>query len=352
MEYFLEEDLLEIDSRLHDLFDKIAGKTFLITGATGFIGRYLIAALLNFNKTTKRPFSIVAIDNHITSQHPSIVESLKTDPNVEYIYGDAKIGAELPNKFEYIIHAAGIASPEHYLANPLQTIDVTVNATKHLLEKARSDNAKMLFFSSSEIYGEPDSRFIPTSEDYRGNVSCRGPRSCYDESKRLAETLCWIYSHYYKVKIDVVRPFNIYGPGMMPSDYRVMPNFANAIARSEEMTIYGTGKQTRTFCYVTDAIVMMFKILILGNESDVYNIGNPTPEISIFDLAQKIKNVTKTDVGIKIIEYPNKYPKDDPSRRCPNISKFTSKFNDKPMVDLDSGIEKFFNWAKKNYHTL
>lgn len=173
------------------------GLTVLLTGAAGFLGRYLIAVMQKHNLNCHNPINIIAIDNYITSNPLDKNDNRKTDPNIEWIYGDAHIAAELPNHIDFIIHAAGIASPEHYLANPLATIDVAVNATKKLLEKAKSCSARMLFFSSSEIYGDPDPIFVPTKEDYRGNVSCRGPRACYDESKRLAETLCWVYQNYF-----------------------------------------------------------------------------------------------------------------------------------------------------------
>ena len=334
---------------LSNELNQMSGSTVLVTGAAGFLGRYLIAVFQAHNLLHPRPINLIAIDNYITSIPLEKNDSRKIDPNIEWIYGDAQIAAELPNHIDYIIHAAGIASPEHYQANPLETVDVAVNATKKLLEKARICKARFLYFSSSEIYGDPHPQFVPTSEDYRGNVSCRGPRACYDESKRLAETLCWIYQQYFDLKIFVIRPFNIFGPGMMPKDYRVLPNFASAIFKNEPLLVYGDGRQTRTFCYVTDAIKFMLKILVNGNNSDVYNVGNPNPEISMIDLAKKVREITNTDSKINIVGYPEKYPKDDPSRRCPNIDKYTSTFQDQPIIILDEGLKRFFSWSKLNY---
>jgi len=349
MNYFLDEDLGLIVEKAKKSLDKLRGKTVLITGAAGFLGRYFVATFQLYNKNSTNPINMIALDNHITSNALSRNDQRRKDPNIEWIYGDAELGAKLPDKIDYLIHAAGIASPEHYQANPLETINVSVNATQALLEKAKINNAKFLYFSSSEIYGDPEPAQIPTSEDYRGNVSCRGPRACYDESKRLGETICWIFETYFNLHVSVVRPFNIYGPGMMPKDYRVMPNFANAWLTNVPLKLYGGGNQTRTFCYITDAIDAFLKILIESKKSDVYNVGNPYPEISMIGLAELVKKIVDPKLKIEQIEYPKTYPKDDPNRRCPNINKLASELNFKPTVSLEEGIQKFFRWAELNY---
>jgi UDP-glucuronate decarboxylase len=350
IDYYRHEDIVEILDRSRSTLNKLSGKTVMVTGAGGFLGRYFIALFQTFNSIPDiSPIYIIALDNYVTSSPPGKNDPRKIDENIEWIYGDAHLGSQLPNKVDFIFHLAGIASPEHYQANPLMTIDAAVNSTRALLEKARKDKARVLYFSSSEIYGDPHPDNVPTSEDYRGNVSCRGPRACYDESKRLGETLCWVYEKYFQVFVSVVRPFNIFGPGMMPKDYRVMPNFTSSLLNGKPIQVYGSGMQTRTFCYINDAIVAFLKILIEGAVPDVYNVGNPNPEISMRDLANLVAELSVVGVGVEVVDYPTKYPKDDPTRRCPDISKLERDFRFQPEVGLEEGIKRFLDWASEVY---
>jgi UDP-glucuronate decarboxylase len=348
MHLYLDEDIKEIANSIPDTLRKLSGKTVLLTGAGGFLGRYFVAVIKYVNAQPGfNPIRVVAMDNYVSSVKWNPNEDL--DINFEWIYGDAILGAQLPDKYDYIIHAAGIASPQHYRANPLATIDVAVNVTRELLEKAKKDNARMLFFSSSEIYGDPFPEFVPTTEDYRGNVSTRGPRACYDESKRMGESLCWVYENYFDVQVSVVRPFNVYGPGMMPKDYRVLPNFAASIARNEELSIYGDGRQTRTFCYITDAIIGFLKVLVDSQSPNVYNVGNPSPEISMNELAKIVLEISGKKVASRLSDYPDTYPEDEPNRRCPDISRIKTQLDFSPQVTLEVGLSRFLNWAQENY---
>lgn len=346
---FTTSDIDEIVARLNPSLSKLSGKTILITGAAGFLGRYFVAVLQKYNFSAANPVSIVALDNYITSASGENHEMRIVDANIEWIYGDASIAAGLPDKFDFILHAAGIASPEHYRAHPLETINVAVNVTKDLLVKAQSGDSRMLFFSSSEIYGDPLPQFVPTNENYRGNVSTRGPRACYDESKRLGETLCWIFETYYGVHVSIARPFNVYGPGMMAKDYRVLPNFGSSWVKGESLKIYGSGNQTRTFCYITDAIVGFFKILLDAPKPNVYNVGNPSPEISILELGNLIKTLIDPKIVLEKIAYPSTYPEDEPTRRCPDISLISTDLDFSPLVSLNEGLERFFSWARTSY---
>lgn len=349
MNSYLESDIQGIVENLKGIAQKISNSTILLTGASGFLGKYFMAVFAEIkSKYPNSKLRIVAIDNYTTSNKEDLPQKDIGD-YVEWIYADAKIASDLPDKFDYIIHAAGIASPQHYRAKPLETIYVAVDVTRGLLEKAKQDSARFLFFSSSEIYGDPIMSEVPTKETYRGNVASRGPRSCYDESKRLGETLCWIYSENYGVHASVVRPFNVYGPGMMPTDYRVLPNFAWSVSNGKVISIYGDGNQTRTFCYITDAIVGFFKVLIDSETPDVYNVGNPSPEISINELVKKIGEVLGIEPKLQHISYPESYPADEPMRRCPDISKIQNDLDYHPQVNLEEGLKRLFEWSDKYY---
>ena len=349
MKYVVDSDIEEIFLTMESSLKKLSGKTIVITGAAGFLGRYFLSVFARANQSLKIPIKMIGIDNYLTSNEEYSENNYRNLPNLEWIYGDALIASQLPNKFDYILHAAGIASPQHYRANPLLTIDVTINVTRSLLERAKAENSRMIFFSSSEIYGDPAPEFVPTSEEYRGNVSVRGPRACYDESKRLGETLCWIYQTYFDTKVFVVRPFNVYGPGMMPTDYRVLPNFAASIKEGKALSVYGDGLQTRTFCYVTDSIIGFLKVLLDAPAPDVFNIGNPEPEISMLGLIQEIGIVLGRKIEFINQDYPESYPADEPNRRCPDITKAQSIINFQPKVSLNEGLSRFFDWTRENY---
>jgi UDP-glucuronate decarboxylase len=186
-------------------------------------------------------------------------------------------------------------------------------------------------------------------ESYRGNVSCQGPRACYDESKRVGETLCYIFHTRNGTATNTIRPFNVYGPGMQESDYRVLPNFASRVKAGQPLHVYGSGDQTRTFCYITDAMVGFLLVLLKGVPGEAYNIGNTSPEISVKDLVARIQSVVGESVKYEIIEYPDSYPADEPLRRSPDITKAKLQLGFDPTVQLDDGLTRFFSWTDKSY---
>jgi UDP-glucuronate decarboxylase len=349
-EFCLSNDLLEIVENLGGDAKLFEGKNILITGGRGFLGRYFMSVFnyLNENLFT-HPANIYIIDNFITSG--KLGENLHQYENITYINHDVikPLDKEIDCKLDFVIHAAGIASPFYYRAHPMETLDVATTGTKNMLELALKNNARFTFFSSSEIYGDPDPHYIPTPENYRGNVSITGPRSCYDISKRLGETLCYIYHTNFGLHTNVIRPFNIFGPGMQANDYRVLPNFASNIQKNQRLKIYGTGNQTRTFCYITDAIVGFLLVFSKGVYGEPYNIGNPVPEISMLDLLSKMNVVLSKDFNYDIIDHPDSYPADEPQRRCPDITKAQLQLNYNPKVSLDDGLSRFFDWAFINY---
>ena len=349
MDRYLPNDIKEIYHRLSDRLEPMGDSTVLISGAHGFLGRYFTALFLAHNSAKpKSPIKLILLDNHITSDPEAGNEEHSS--KVKFITHDVIQPLEIKEPVDYVIHAAGIASPFYYRKYPLETLEVATTGTKNFLKMAKAHPLKgFLFFSSSEIYGDPDPKHVPTQESYRGNISSLGPRACYDESKRLGETLCQIFHEQYGVPTKMVRPFNVYGPGMKEADYRVLPNFASRIKGNKPIHVYGHGKQTRTFCYINDAIVGFTLALLDGLPGQVYNIGNPEPEVSVWDLVKILEKVLKKKIPLNQVEYPDSYPADEPQRRCPDITKAIFQLGYKPEVPIETGLERFMNWALARY---
>lgn len=350
--FLLASDIDEIVANLPiGMLRQLAGKHIVITGARGFLGRYLTAviAYLNEHHLLEKPLRVTGIDNFISSGEEGI--KVPKIPHIEFIAADViqPLVADL-GRIDYIFHAAGIASPAHYRKYPLETLEVATTGLKNMLELARAnEGCRFSFFSSSEIYGDPDPSNVPTKETYRGNVACLGPRACYDMSKRLGETMVQIYAQQYGVHATIIRPFNVYGPGMQEHDYRVLPNFAARIAQRKDLEVYGDGKQTRTYCYVTDAIGGFLRVLVNGEAGEPYNIGNPSPEISVNDLATTIaKALPSESIHVHRMPHPASYPADEPNRRCPDITKART-LGYSPRITLDDGLKRFFGWALSTY---
>ena len=345
---FIDSDISEICERLGDAADDLSGKTVVLTGGRGFLGRYFSEVIMELNKTRlAKPCKMLLLDNLITAGE--LGKQPFGDDNIEFVKHDVSQPFQVDREVDYVIHAAGIASPYYYRAYPLEALDVAVQGSRHMLELAKEKNARYTFFSSSEVYGDPDPRHVPMQESYRGNVSSQGPRACYDESKRLGETLCYIYHDTYGTPTNTIRPFNVYGPGMQEADYRVLPNFASCIKGGRTLKVYGTGNQTRTFCYVTDAINGFLRVVARGVPGEAYNVGNPTPEISVFELVEEIEKVLGKTVDKEVIEYPDSYPADEPNRRCPDIVKARRQLDYNPQVTIADGLKRFFEWTDETY---
>lgn len=346
--FFLDSDIEEISDRIKNDAEKFSNKTILLTGGKGFLGRYIVEVLKKLNKEKlEQPTKLIVLDNLITAGDFGL-ESI-ADSNIKFIQHDVIKKIDIQEKIDYIIHAAGIASPQHYRDHPLETLDISITGTKNMLELAKKNDSRFTFFSSSEIYGDPTENNIPTTEEYRGNVSTQGPRACYDEGKRTGETLCYIYHNYEKVKTTIVRPFNFFGPGMQEKDFRVLPNFASQIKNNKPLNVYGTGNQTRTYCYITDAITGLFQVILSGIPGETYNIGNPNPEVSVIELVKKISESIKREIQYNIIKHPSNYPSSEPNRRCPNIKKAQNEINYTPKVELNEGLRRFFLWTEENF---
>jgi UDP-glucuronate decarboxylase len=350
MSFFINNDIEEIIHNSQEELQILAGRKILLAGGGGFLGRYFNKVVYDFNLSQAKKIHLTSVDNFISSSKV-LSESLFKADSLNFVEGDIsdKNFVTSLGEFDFIINAAGIASPYHYRSKPLETLDVSVLGTRNLLELAKIQNNKFTFFSSSEIYGDPDPKHIPIQESYRGNVSTIGPRACYDESKRLGETLCYIYKQYFGTYTNIIRPFNVYGPGMQEADYRVMPNFASKIKSEKNLKLYGSAKQTRTYCYITDAMSGFLKVITKGLSGEPYNIGNPEPEISVLDLADIFIELSNSKSAKDIINYPDSYPADEPMRRCPDIKKAIVQLGYQPSIQLKEGVSRYLSWSNINY---
>ena len=302
----------------------------LVTGGAGFLGSHLCDRLV------KEGHEIICIDNFYTGTRSNILHLLK-NPNFELVRHDVVD----PFKFEVdqIYNLACPASPIHYQHNPIKTIKTSVMGSINVLGLAKRINARVLQASTSEVYGDPEVH--PQTEEYRGNVNPIGPRACYDEGKRCAETLFFDYNRQNSVDIRVIRIFNTYGPRMMPNDGRVVSNFIIQALKGENITVYGDGSQTRSFCYVEDLIDGMIKMMNQNKILGPVNLGN-TNEFTILELAEKI--IKHTGSKSKIIF--NDLPIDDPLQRKPDIKKAIKILNWKPKISRKKGLENTFNYFK------
>ena len=326
----------------YKFFRKINIKNILITGCGGFIGSYLTSALLS--KKNKKKFNIYGLD----ILKPKFNKKKVFTERFFFIKNDLTKLKSFKSKvkIDMIIHLAGIPSPTYYKKYPFKTYYLNSDLSQIFLEYAKKNKSKFIYFSSSEIYGNPDDKNIPTKESYEGRVSSISDRSCYDESKRSGETFSYIYKNYYNLDVKIIRPFNFYGNGTRINDKRIIPQFFLDGVNNKRINVFSNGKQTRAYCNIIDAIPIIIKICFFGKQF-VYNVGNNEIEISAFGLAKMIKK-TIGDNSIKInkVSYPNDYPSNEPRRRCPDTSKIEKEFKYKPKVKLEKGIKYFFNYYK------
>jgi nucleoside-diphosphate-sugar epimerase len=342
----IREDIRNLARNLKDSYSHFAGKTFLITGAFGFLGRYFVLLLkyLNEENLLEKPVKALLLDNFVTGYEQRVI----SDEHLVFVRHDVITPLQTAQSVDYIIHAAGIASPVYYTRFPIETMDVGTIGTRNMLELAREKKVRsFIFMSSSEVYGDPDNKHVPTTEEYNGNVSVSGPRSCYDESKRFGETMCQAFWRVYGVPVKIIRPFNVYGPGIRPDDYRVLPNFIEHALRKEPLPIHGAGHNTRSFCYINDEIEGIFRVLFSDANGEAFNVGNPEPEISVRQLAQLVVAAMPFKVDIVNIDPPHAvYASSDPKRRCPDISKITRVTGYKPRYSLKEGLARTIEWFR------
>ena len=294
----------------------------LVTGGAGFIGSHLIDRLMNDGH------EVICLDNFYTGKKHNLRQWLD-HPNFELIRHD--ITEPIRLEVDQVYHLACPASPVHYQYNPIKTVKTNVVGTLNMLGLAKRVKARFLLASTSEVYGDPEVH--PQTEDYRGSVNPIGIRSCYDEGKRMAETLAFDYHRENKVDIRVARIFNTYGPRMLENDGRVVSNFVAQALRGIPLTVYGEGQQTRSFCYVSDLVNGLMR-LMNGEHTGPINLGNPD-EYTILELAQAVQNLINPDAEIKF----EPLPADDPRRRCPDITKAQTLLNWEPTIPLQDGLK-------------
>ena len=324
-------------------------KNILITGAGGFIGFLLSEYLINSKKKLQfKKLFLTDINQKYLSKQVNKKFVLKKKFNV--ITDDInKITSE---KLDIIIHAASIASPTTYRKKPLETADANVIGLRKLLEYSKIKKIKkILYFSSSEIYGSPDKSNIPTQEIYNGNVSPIGPRACYDEAKRYCETLCYIFNKEFNVPISIVRPFNNYGPGMRLNDLRLPSDLAKNVLQRKNIILYSNGKATRSFCYISDAIIGYLKALIYP-KFDIFNIGNQKNQTTINKFAISFAKQSNEilDFKPKVIfkKHSDKdYLTNNPDKRCPDMTKAKKILSFNPTINIEKGIKNYINFLKE-----
>jgi UDP-glucuronate decarboxylase len=310
-------------------------KTVIVTGGAGFLGSHLCEYLLKKNE------HVICIDNLFTGSKNNI-KTFRDNPNFRFIVHDIIDPLNLEDAVvDQIYNLACPASPIHYQFNPIRTIKANTLGVINMLGIAKKHKARILQASTSEIYGDPEVH--PQVESYRGNVNTIGPRACYDEGKRVAETLFFDYNRQNKVDIKVVRIFNTYGPRMAKNDGRVVSNFIISALNNESITMYGDGKQTRSFCYVDDLIEAIYRMMNTEDFTGPVNIGNPY-EFTMLELADKV--IALTGSKSEIIMKP--LPQDDPKQRKPNISLAKEKLaNWEPVVQLEEGLKKTIDYFKQ-----
>ena len=351
--HILSEDMVYIYNHLSENERlKFKDSTILITGCGGFLGYYFMH-FFNAMGDKLGIKKVIGLENFLTGTRDWLDNITRHNPKIEIhqfnVITDDLNSIPEASDVNLIIHGASIASPTFYRIYPLETVDANITGLRRLLDYySKRDIKGLLFFSSSEIYGDPFPEFIPTKEDYRGNVATMGPRACYDEAKRFGETLCYIFNQKFNLPIGIARPFNNYGPGMNINDKRLPADFAKCVHENLDMIMFSDGKPTRTFCYISDAITGYLKVLTYG-KLDVFNIGIDKPEVSVREFAELFAKNARKIYGYEVkvvfqVSDDSEYMTDNPNRRCPDISKAKNILGYNPSIYVDEGISRFLQF--------
>lgn len=325
---------------------KLSGKTILWTGTSGFLGQWVIRIIKYLNEfILQTPCKLLAFDMLIPKK-------TQVDEYMDYgiYFHSHDLTKKLPipeEKIDYVVHMAGIASPTHYKVNPLKTIDVALEGVRSTLDISKFNNSKFLFTSSSEVY--QTATILPTPETYVGAIASNNERSCYDVSKLMAENYVYVYSRNYGVNACSVRIFNSFGPGISENDSRILPRIASAAKTGKILSIYKRKVlPSRTYCPTANTIGGVFKALLNGKKSEIYNIGMDKPEVSVDKLIDLVNKTVNLNVKYEFVEPTSVYV-DEPLRRCPDITKAVNEIGYIPKVTLKKGIEDFFGWTDMVY---
>ncbi|MBI2140876.1 SDR family oxidoreductase [Candidatus Woesearchaeota archaeon] len=308
-------------------------KTVVVTGGAGFIGSHLCRFLLS------KGFRVVCVDNFLTGSSVNI-RDLMGNSDFVFMNHDVTKPLEIPGHVHFVLHFASAASPVDYMRFPIQTLKVGSLGTHNLLGLAKAKKAVFMLASTSEVYGDP--LVHPQPETYWGNVNPIGPRGVYDEAKRFSEALTMAYHRFHRMDTKIARIFNTYGPCMRKDDGRVVPNFVTQALSGKPLTVHGDGSQTRSFCYITDMVEGIYRLMLSG-VNDPVNLGNPE-EFTVMDFAKKILELTGSRGKIAF----KPLPVDDPKTRCPGISKARKLLKWEPKVSVGEGLKKTIEWFRKN----
>ena len=330
----------------------LSGKTVFVTGFAGSLGFMLMQFFAQYGRALgiRR---VYALDNYVFGK-PEWVDAIEYDPLFTIREGDVtRADFSFADDADLIFYMASLASPVYYRKHPIETMDADVVGLRRLLDFYCDKRIfNLLFYSSSEIYGDPEPKMVPTPESYLGSVNTSGPRACYDESKRYAETLCYNFRHQKGFPVTVLRPFNSFGPGLRTNDKRAPADFAMNVLRNESIILYSDGKATRTFCYASDTTLASLKCALYA-QYDIFNIGNDTEEMTIRELAEIYCAVGSSAFGysgdIIFREHADKYYNtDNPQRRCPDLSKIKALLRYEPTVDTHRGVERYLSFLKSD----
>jgi len=336
----IREDAAIVAAEMRSALDALAGTTVLVTGAAGFLLSHLVDVLAAYNVLATTPCRVLALDLFRTGL-PDRVRHLDASVGVHWITHDVAEPFTPDEPVAWLLHGASIASPIFYRRHPLETIDANVAGTRRMLDLARTQPLQgFLHLSSSEVYGDPDPAAVPTPEDYPGRVSFTGPRACYDESKRLGETLCVLYHRLHDVPVRIVRPFNVYGPGQRLDDQRIIPDLMRSALAREPIVLLSDGRATRSFCYVRDFIRGLIRVWTGGVSGEAYNLGNDE-EVSIATVAEavaRLDGAPALSVRHERSDDPD-YVTDNPQRRCPDLRKVRA-LGFAPSVPLREGLAR------------